>query len=470
MSTALIERDPPAAPAADEAPDSIDTWLAVLMRLLHVSSSQREAIRDEIETHLRERVRDLMIGGAAEHDAIRTAISELGEVADLARRFSHASKLRIRRTIMNIAVLGVGAVSIATATIMFNGQQQPPSRLAVFESQPAGTEGRAPAVLDDKTVPAAFAGHELGLVLQYLAEAAGVDLVIDHRALDAVGVSLEEKITLNLRNPRPVAQVLDLVAAGLEHPFAWRAADGMLEVSTGDVFDRREIVLASFDVQNVLDLIWATSGDDESATERLESLIIEYVEPSAWQVNGGDLANVSVVGGKMFVKSPSRFHEPIQWILSQLEESAAAAAARPPGAASAFWRRGVPDGGASGRGGYSSSSLFSGGAAPAPSSGAYSGGRSNAGWTPLGDPTRPPSAFDPRTAPGGFFSTGGGGAATPAPPAVEPGAEPGSSLLPGRSPASDPLSKPATDSPGKPASKPAADPANPAGGGGSGGK
>jgi len=403
MSNALIERDPL---AADDSPDSIDAWLAVLVRLLHVAPCQREAIRDEIETHLRERVRDLMIAGSVEHDAIRTAISELGEVADLANRFSHVSKLRIRRTIMNIAVLGVGAMSIAMATIMFNGSPQPASRLSVFQPPSAASTAAAATALNDQAVPASFNGHELGEVLQFLAQTADLDVIIDRRALDEARIALNEPITLNLSAPRPLPQVLDLLAAQLDQPFAWRAADGILEVSTTDVFDRREIVLASFDVQNVLDLIWATSGDDQSATERLETLIIEYVEPNAWQANGGDLANVSVVGGKMFVKAPKRFHEPIQWILGQLEESAAVQASRSPRAESALRYRG---------------SMFS-------------------------------------------------GASTPAPPAAEPGAMPVSALPTARRPARDPLSKPATDSAGKPASEPAADPFNPGGAEGSGGK
>ncbi len=403
MSTALIERDPP---AADEAHDSIDTWLAVLVRLLHVSPHQSEAIRDEIEAHLRERVRDLMIAGVAEHDAIRTAISELGEVAELASRFSHASKLRIRRTIMNIAVLGVGAVGIATATIMFNGPQQPDSRLSVFQPPATASTAAAASALNDRTVPAPFNGTELGEVLRFLAQAADLDMIIDRNALEEAHIALHEPITLNLSTPRPLPQVLDLVAAQLDHAFAWRAADGILEISTAEVFDRREIVLASFDVQNVLDLIWATSGDDESATERLESLIIEYVEPYAWQVNGGDLANVSVVGGKMFVKSPARFHEPIQWILGQLEESAAAQASRPAQTRSSF--------------GLSSGSIGAGGRRFS----TMTGGASS-GTAPGAAPTRsvgggasaaqalPPSALDPTSSPApaapGLPATGAGG-------------------------------------------------------------
>lgn len=404
MTTALIEGDPP---AADESPDSIDTWLAVLVRLLHVPPGQREAIRDEIETHLRERVRDLMIGGIAEHDAIRTAISELGEVADLARRFSLASKLRMRRTVMNVAILGVGALTVGAATMIFNGGGQPAPRPSVYESPVQAGKSPQAAAIGDQTLAAAFVEQELRHVLEFIAQAAGLDLVVDHRALDGGGIALDEPITLNLSRPRPVAQVLDLLAAQLEHPFAWRAADGMLEVSTSEVFDRRNVVLASFDVQNVVDLIWSTSDGEDDATGRLESLIVEYIEPEAWTVNGGDLANVSVVGGKMFVKAPARFHGPIEWILGQLEESAAAQASRPARTRSALGAASSPLGVGGGRGFSTTMNRASSAFAPV-----VAEALSGRGGVPA-DSAASPSALSPtgnaRTTTG-LPATGGGGA------------------------------------------------------------
>ncbi len=322
MTTAELDVTP------NSTNDSIDSWLTVLVRLLDVSSNQRDAIRDEIEAHLRERVRDLMITGRSETDSIRTAISELGEVADLARRFSHASKSRTRRTIMNAAVLAFGAISVATATVFMGGPQPTHSGIAIYQSTPAD-KADATSTLDDKTAKVNFEGKSLEDVLRFLAASADLDLVIDRNALDQTGVHLDEQVKLTLSKPQPISQILKLVSEHGEMPFAWRVTGGMLEVSTSDVFDRREIVLASFDVSDVLDLIWQTTDDMDEATGRLESLMTEYVEPDAWNANGGDLATMQIVGGKMFVKAPARFHEPIQWILGQLEENAADQAALP---------------------------------------------------------------------------------------------------------------------------------------------
>lgn len=322
MSATIIEADFNDSESQD---DSIDTWLAVLVRLLDISSSKRDAIRDEIEAHLRERVRDLMIAGTPEHDAIRMAISELGEVADLARRFSHASKLRTRRIIMNAAVLAIGGVSVAMATVFLNGPQ-PNSRVSVFE--PPAAKADESSILQDRTAQLNFNDIPLGDVFKFLATQADLDLVLDARAIESEGLSMEEPVSLQLAQPRPVSQILELVSNQFESTFAWRVHDHLLEISTPGEFDRREIVLASFDVQNVLDRIYEDTGDADEAASRLESLVIDYVEPEAWYNNGGDLANLRIVGGRMFVKAPARFHQPIEWMLSQLEDSATQHAAR----------------------------------------------------------------------------------------------------------------------------------------------
>jgi len=183
-------------------------------------------------------------------------------------------------------------------------------------------------VLDDHAIAASFDGEALDDVFKYLAAETGLDLIVDHRALEDRDIALDTEVTLSLASKRPVAQVLELLSHEFENPFAWRVHDQILEIATPEAFDRREIVLASFDVQNVLDRIYEDTGDADEATARLESLVIDYIEPNAWGSNGGDLASLRIVGGKMFVKAPSRFHQPIEWIIAQLEENAHRQAAR----------------------------------------------------------------------------------------------------------------------------------------------
>jgi hypothetical protein len=102
---------------------SITSWLDLLTSLLDVPDAERRAVRDELESHLRDRVRDLIVGGCTEAEASARAISELGDAAALARRFKDAIEPSKRRLIMNVA-----AISIAGAAILFSG-------IAVFSTR-----------------------------------------------------------------------------------------------------------------------------------------------------------------------------------------------------------------------------------------------------------------------------------------------------------------------------------------------
>lgn len=425
----VVDTQSPPAAVHEPERDAIDSWLAVLVRLLDVAGRQADAIRDEIEAHLRERVRDLMITGRSEAEAIRIAIGELGEVADLARRFSHASRSRTRRIIMNAAVLAFGAIGVATATVFMGNPQAGPSRVAVFQAAPTTPRDATP-VLDDKRVKVDFQGQPLIDVLGFLSASAGLDLVLDRHALEDHGVDLQEEITLSLSKQQPVSSILKIVAEHAREPFAWRASGSILEISTDDEFDRREIVLASFDVRPILDLLWQTTQDEDEAATRLESLVVEYVQPYSWSVNGGDLGSLQIVGGKMFVKAPSRFHQPIEWILAQLEDSATEQAAVPSGMG---WRRSD----ATSR--YYRSAPAGIGQSTAPST-----------WSPLSPgAVQTPSAAGGAGRAGAF--SGGSGVSTGAAPAA-PGAagQPGSPW-----PAAESGAQSAPAAPGQPGSSPA---------------
>lgn len=98
--------------------DGIETWLDVLTSMLSLPPSQRSQVRDELEDHLRSRVDDLLIMGQSESEAIRTAITELGETAELARHISNANRTSksFRRFAMN-ATFFVLAGSVLTASV-----------------------------------------------------------------------------------------------------------------------------------------------------------------------------------------------------------------------------------------------------------------------------------------------------------------------------------------------------------------
>ena len=122
--------------AATAAAMAIDGWLNMLARLLRLPAAEQQAIRDELAEHLHERMRDLMLGGATEQEALRTSISELGEAADLAQRFRAARRYRIRRTAMHasLVVLGAGFMGLGLLTLQ-PATPVSPVRISAFETQ-----------------------------------------------------------------------------------------------------------------------------------------------------------------------------------------------------------------------------------------------------------------------------------------------------------------------------------------------
>jgi hypothetical protein len=93
-------------PVTPSSKDSISGWLDVLTSMLSLNEPQRSQVRDEMEDHLRSRVDDLLITGLSEPEAVRVAVSELGETAELAQLISNAhQRTTPRRRIMNTALI-----------------------------------------------------------------------------------------------------------------------------------------------------------------------------------------------------------------------------------------------------------------------------------------------------------------------------------------------------------------------------
>jgi hypothetical protein len=103
QSKSKLTRQRPVTPSSK---DSISGWLDVLTSMLSLNEPQRSQVRDEMEDHLRSRVDDLLITGLSEPEAVRVAVSELGETAELAQLISNAhQRTTPRRRIMNSALI-----------------------------------------------------------------------------------------------------------------------------------------------------------------------------------------------------------------------------------------------------------------------------------------------------------------------------------------------------------------------------
>jgi hypothetical protein len=120
------ETEPPPPRQAD----LVDGWLSVFVGLLKVPERQAANIGEEIESHLRERVRDLMLTGASESEATRKAISELGEAADVAARYRALRTEPTRRFIMHASLFTAAGAALALSIAAITGGRQQTSQQA----------------------------------------------------------------------------------------------------------------------------------------------------------------------------------------------------------------------------------------------------------------------------------------------------------------------------------------------------
>jgi len=299
------------------AAGSINAWLNVLSRLLHLPESRRQAIQEELHEHLTERVRDLLLSGSSETEAVRAAIEELGETAQLARKFEAANRPRSRRILMNLTVAAItsGIVALGVVTL----SPSTPSSTAHYApwqkaEQPSPELANAKFSID--------ADQSLYQALEAMQSQTKLGLVVNWGEIEESGNNVNDPLGLALKDA-PLATALDLLADGGRKgglPLAWRVKDKTIEFGMKHVLDRREASLASYDISEVLGALSGNYGREYAeAVADINQLLTQMVEPESWRENGGDTATINVVGGKMFIQAPPRMHEQVDWILQQLK-------------------------------------------------------------------------------------------------------------------------------------------------------
>jgi len=100
----------------------------------------------------------------------------------------------------------------------------------------------------------------------------------------------------------------------------FRVRGDVLEVAPRDSFDRLETTLIAYDLTDAF--------RSQANPDGLVEIVTQFVESDGWRDNGGETARLKVVGNKMFVEAPPRYHERVAWILSQFSGSSKGAAPR----------------------------------------------------------------------------------------------------------------------------------------------
>lgn len=315
---------PPGAPR-----DSIAAWLDVLMKLLRLPEPERAGVREELDTHLRERVRDLMVTGLSEVEASGRAIAELGDTAGLAQRFNRAARPVARRRLMNLGMLAAVGVGLIGGAVAITGPREDRIAVAVFE--PEVTKEAAQAAAGKFDVPPDASWSRF---YEAAGKGLGLPVVVNWGQLTAIGEDGQfgpnERATVTgdrLTLPEALAMVNEGLGSA-DDGIDYRVHDGRLEFSSAAHFDKRETVLATYDLTGIVEARLhdpdptARQVVTHQVSEEVAKLIMELVHPPLWRDNGGDRASLAVFGAKLFVTAPKRMHPKIRWVLSELPTTA----------------------------------------------------------------------------------------------------------------------------------------------------
>jgi hypothetical protein len=249
-----------------------ELYLSLLSRFLRLKPAQRDEIADELRDHLEARLEELAARGLSREEAIRAALDEFGDAAELAHHFTQAAHIRKRRLIMRLTFGSVAAlaVSLLVATAFWPESHRTPA-LQDAAAQVAGTAAKPAgrAVADDDADKAAveaklakqlgkieFVGMPLGEVLEYIGDQIEVDIIVVRENGEEV-TDVNEPVELRIRRARLAARTaLDLVLEPLGLGYTIR--DGLILVTTSAQANQIQ-------VYNVRDLLRATPLNTEVA-------------------------------------------------------------------------------------------------------------------------------------------------------------------------------------------------------------
>ena len=252
-----------------------ELYLSLLSRFLRLKPAQRDEIADELRDHLEERLQELSARGLSHDEAIKAALDEFGDAAELAHHFTHVAHIRRRRKIMRYTVAAL-AVSLLVATAFWPESPQAPVPVravaqgfgggSAAQHKPGGisvaTEDSDKAVVEVKLAKRMGEIDFLDLPLEdavhVLSERIEVDILFSRGELAEEGVALDQPVTLKVHRANLTARAaLDLLLEPVKLSYTIR--DGLIMVTT--MSQANQIL-----VYNVRDLIQPPSGDSGVGT------------------------------------------------------------------------------------------------------------------------------------------------------------------------------------------------------------
>jgi hypothetical protein len=217
-----------------------ENYLTLLAGLLRLSGKQREAIAEELRSHLEDRLEDLMAGGVSREEAVKQALAEFGDAAGLAGQFAAISRNRKRRWLVRLISFSAAATLLIAASlvIFWPGRNAGPGVAAVVAQAPKGVDpfaapvaGPGPQVADerrervtpharveaelDKPTNVDFVEQPLKDALMYLSDVHQIPIYMRKTKLEEASVPPDKPVTISLRGV-PLRTALDLILDELE--------------------------------------------------------------------------------------------------------------------------------------------------------------------------------------------------------------------------------------------------------------
>ncbi len=154
-----------------------------------------------------------------------------------------------------------------------------------------------------------FSNKSLGEVLNSIAGVSGVNLVIDWRALETIGVEPEAPISLSLKKVS-LGKVLALVLEQVtdpDIPAGLLIDDGVLMLTSDQVIRDRHAVIRTYNI-----------GELQERTNELIDIIASQIDPGGWDIHGGDAGSLSPFGELLIVRATPSIHRKVARLLDEM--------------------------------------------------------------------------------------------------------------------------------------------------------
>ncbi len=204
----------------------------------------------------------------------------------------------------NVLVCCALAVLVVTALTLAGQVSAQEIRARTLGHAPGKAEMKIRAALESPT-HVDFRDTPFSEAVQFLADLQKIEIQLDQRALDEVGIPPDTPITMCLTGVS-LESTVDLILR--QHDLTWIVWDEVLLITTPDK-------AAESMTTNVYDLT-GLFGHDASASDSLVSLITDTIDPTSWCQGGpGAIVTLRTEGLHVLVITQT---QKVQWRIDEL--------------------------------------------------------------------------------------------------------------------------------------------------------